>query len=202
MMPDQRPASALGLREVLKEDWERHGRSLSSPGFHALAVYRLGVWAHHQPWPVRKAAGAAYQILNTFVIRNVYGVEINRKTVIGRRLRIGHHQSVIFGYAAVIGDDCLVRQGLTLGQSNHEQRRNDQPRVGNNVQFGAGATVVGPVRIGDGARIGPNAVVMTNVPAGATAFAAPARILRPPAAADEPDSADDGRTSEPSTKDA
>ena len=93
---------------------------------------------------------------------------------------IGHHQGVILGTSAVIGDDCLVRQNVTLGQSNDEHRENDMPVVGNNVHLGAGATVIGPVRIGDGARIGPGAIVSRNVPAGATVFAPPARTIAPP----------------------
>ena len=129
---------------------------------------------------MRKLAGAVYRFLNTMLIRNVYGVEISRTTVIGRRLRIPHHQGVILGYDTVIGDDCLVRQGVTLGQSNDEGRQHDQPVVGDRVEFGAGATVVGPVRIGDDARIGPGAIVTRHVPASATAFASPARILRAP----------------------
>lgn len=169
----------MGLRQLIREDWETHGRSLLMPGLHALVVHRFGVWAHQQVWPVRKAAGLVYHALNTLIVRNVYGVEISRSTVIGRRLRIGHHQGVVLGYSAILGDDCLVRQGLTLGQSNDEGRADDQPRVGDGVHFGAGAIVVGPVRIGNGARIGPGAVVTTHVPAGATAFAAPARLIRP-----------------------
>lgn len=168
------------LRELVREDWETHSRSLLMPGLHALVVHRLGVWGHQQPWPVRKVVKLVYGVINFLVVRNLYGVEISRSTIIGRRLRIGHHQGVVLGSSASLGDDCLVRQGLTLGQANDAGRPDDQPRVGNGVQFGAGATVVGPVRIGDGARIGPGAVVTTHVPAGAIAFAPPARVLRPP----------------------
>lgn len=175
-------AATPGLRALMREDWERHDRSLLMPGLHALWVHRIGVWAGQQPWPVRTVVGAVHGIVNKVLIRNLYGVEVSRTTVIGRRLRIGHHQGVVLGNAAVIGDDCLVRQGLTLGQSNDQGRVNDQPVVGDRVEFGAGAVVVGPVRIGDDARIGPGAVVTRSIPAGATAFAPPARILR---AADE-----------------
>ena len=174
------PLGTPGLRALLREDWERHDRSFLMPGLHALWVHRIGVWAGRQPTPVRLVVSALYGVVNKVLIRNVYGVEISRSTVIGRRLRIGHHQGVVLGYAAVIGDDCLVRQGLTLGQSNDEGRRNDQPVVGDRVEFGAGATVVGPVKIGDDARIGPGAVVTRGVPPSATAFAPPARILRAP----------------------
>lgn len=173
--------SPLGLRELIKEDWVRHSRNPLLPGLHALVLHRIAVWAAHQPQPLRGVVTAVYAALNQALVRNVYGIEISRTTVIGRRLRIGHHQGVILGFSAVIGDDCLVRQNVTLGQSNDEGRLDDQPRIGNGVQFGAGATVVGRVKIGDGARIGPGAVVTRNVPAGATAFAAPARVLKPAA---------------------
>ena len=170
--------SPLTLGQLIREDWETHGRALSSPGLHALVLHRVGVWAIRRPALIRLPVRAVYAALNKMLIRNVYGVEIAWSTVIGRRLRIGHHQGVILGYDTVIGDDCLVRQNLTLGQSNDEGRKQDQPVVGDRVEFGAGATVIGPVRIGDGARIGPGAVITTNVPAGATAFATPARVLK------------------------
>lgn len=171
--------SPLSLRDILREDWERHSRSLAMPGLQALALHRVAVWGARQPLLVRFFVRAVTGSLNLLVIRNVYGIEIARTTVIGRRLRIGHHQGVVLGGHSVIGDDCLVRQNVTLGQSNDEGRGDDQPRVGNGVQFGAGATVIGPVRIGNGARIGPGAIVTTHVPAGTTAFAAPARLLKP-----------------------
>lgn len=166
-----------GLLDLMREDVRSHYGSWVMPGLHALLVHRVGVWAAQQPLHVRVPVGILYKVLNTLV-RNVYGVEIARSTVIGRRLRIGHHQGVVLGFSTVIGDDCLIRQGVTLGKATDDARTDDQPTVGNGVHFGAGATVVGPVRIGDGARIGPGAVVTTHVPAGATAFAPPARILR------------------------
>jgi serine O-acetyltransferase len=170
--------SPLTLAELLREDWETHGRSFAMPGLHALVLHRLAVWGSRQPPPARILVRAVVGVLNLLLIRNVYGVEISRTTVIGRRVRIGHHQGLVLGTYAVLGDDCLLRQNVTLGQSNDAGSPDDQPRVGNRVEFGAGATVIGPVRIGDGARIGPGAVVTTHVPAGATAFAAPARILK------------------------
>ena len=169
----------LGIGELIKEDWITHDRRTMLPGFHAVAIYRIGVWARQQPWVLRKPVGLFYELINTVLIRGVYGVEIARTTKIGRRLCIGHHQGVILGTSAIIGDDCLVRQNVTLGQSNNEHRENDMPVVGNDVQFGAGATVFGPVHIGDGARIGPGAIISRDVPAGATAFAPPARTIAP-----------------------
>lgn len=181
--PVREDNSPLTLGQLVREDWVTHGRSFLSPGLHALVVHRVGVWSTHRPAVVRYPLWAVYAVVNQVLIRNLYGVDVARSTVIGRRLRIGHHQGVVLGFDAVIGDDCLVRQNLTLGQSNDEGRTNDQPVVGDRVEFGAGATVIGPVRIGDGARIGPGAIVTRNVPAGATAFAAPARLIEPPSPA-------------------
>jgi len=174
------PQPGPGLLALLREDVETHERFLTRPGLHALVVYRIGAWAADQPPWLRYPVGLLYRLVNTLLIRNVYGTEIGRTTVIGRRVKLGHHQGVVLGYSTVIGDDCLIRQGVTLGQSNDEGRGDDQPVVGNGVEFGAGATVIGRVRIGDGARIGPNALVTRNVPAGAVAFAPPARIIAPP----------------------
>jgi serine O-acetyltransferase len=176
--PDLEDHAPLGLRELLREDWETHRRSFLMPGLHALALHRISVWGTRQPRPVRFLVRALAGSLNVILIQNVYGLELFRTTVVGRRVLIAHHQGVILGSSAVIGDDCLIRQNVTLGQSKVEDRSDDQPRVGRGVQFGAGATVVGPVHIGDGARIGPGAVVTTDVPAGATAFA-PRAVIKP-----------------------
>lgn len=172
--------ASIGLWPLLAEDWRTHHRRFMLPGLHAVAVHRLGVWARSQPWPVRKVVGVVYGLLNTVVIRGIYGTELSRTTVIGRRVCIGHHQGVVIGTSVVIGHDCLIRQGVTLGQTADADGPMGQPVVGNGVHFGAGATVIGLVHIGDGARIGPGAIVTTSVPAGATAFAAPARVMRPP----------------------
>jgi serine O-acetyltransferase len=180
---DRADEDPIGLWQLLVEDWRTHHRRFMLPGFHAVAVHRIGVWARGQVWPVRKGVGLLYTAVATLLIRGVYGVELPRTTVVGRRVCIGHHQGVVIGTSVVIGDDCLIRQGLTLGQTADADGPMGQPVVGNGVHFGAGATVIGSVRIGDGARIGPGAIVTTNIPPGATAFAAPARVMRTPSAA-------------------
>lgn len=171
-------SSFEALREQVQEDWRTHRRRAMSPGFHALLVHRVSVWGRSQPRPVRRVVRILSGWVNTALIRNVYGMELYPTTVIGRRVHIGHHMGVVLGKYAVIGDDVLIRQHVTLGRSGH-QGADFQPRIGNGVHLGAGAIVVGGVTIGDGARIGPGAVVMTDIPAGASAFAPPARVLRP-----------------------
>jgi serine O-acetyltransferase len=112
-------------------------------------------------------------------IRNHYGIELPRTTIIGRRLRIGHQAGIVIHPRAEIGDDCLIRQNVTIGAASDE-RTWEAPKLENGVQIGCGAAILGQITIGEGARVGPNAVVMTNIPAGATVCAPPSRIIQLP----------------------
>lgn len=170
----------LSLRQQVREDWQTHNRRALAPGLHALVVHRLGAWARAQPPPTRQAAGLLYKVLNNLLIRNVYGMELHATTVIGRRVRIAHHMGVVLGPGAVVGDDVLIRQNVTLGRSSDEGA--ELPVLGRGVQLGAGAVVLGGVVVGDEARIGPNAVVLSDVPSGATVFAPLSKVLRTPVA--------------------
>lgn len=142
------------------------------PGLHAVWVYRVT----HRMWreeslrlPARLIAQAA---------RAVTGVEIHPGASIGRRLFIDHGMGVVIGETAVLGDDVLLFHGSTLGgTSMHHGKRH--PTLGNGVMVGAGAKVLGPVWVGDGARIGANAVVVKDVPPGAIAVGVPATIRLP-----------------------
>ena len=168
----------LALLTQLHEDWDVNGRSAFRPGFQAVAVYRFGVWQSRLPRVLRLPLGALYRAAFIFV-RNFYGIELYYTTTVGRRLRLGHQSGIVIHYLAEIGDDCSIRQNVTLGAARPPADR-EAPKLGNDVRLGAGAVILGPVTIGDGVRIGPNAVVMTDVPAGAAVFAPPARIMTPP----------------------
>ncbi|WP_432515373.1 serine O-acetyltransferase [Kineococcus sp. SYSU DK001] len=172
-------ASTAPLRTLIKEDFERHSRSLVHPGFHALLVHRIGFWGLGRPAPLRTAVKVAHRLVNRLVIQNLYGTEIADEAVIGRRVAIGHHQAVQIPAFAVIGDDSTLRSGITLGFTNDATRRESVPHIGRDVSIGPGAVLLGAITVGDGASIGPNAVVSTDVPAGAAAFAPPARVLKP-----------------------
>ena len=95
---------------------------------------------------------------------------------IGRRLVIEHSGAIVVHGKTVIGDDCIIRQGVTIGNRRLD-RPMDAPHIGNRVNIGAGAKILGAVRIGDDAEIGANAVVIADVPAGAIAVGVPARIV-------------------------
>ena len=110
------------------------------------------------------------------VARFLTGIEIHPGAAIGRGLFIDHGMGVVIGETAIVGEDVLLYHGVTLGGVDSRSGRR-HPRLGNGVMVGAGAKVLGPVTIGDGARIGAQSVVLSSVPAGRTAVGAPARIV-------------------------
>ena len=172
------PESNGWLLAHWREDLLANRRRLFGAGFHALAVYRLGVWSRHKSglkgWLTRRI----YRIVYTFV-SNFYGVELPKGAVVGRRLWLPHAVGVVVSTRAQIGDDCMIRQNVTIGQFNAGRTRAPEfaPKLGNGVRVGAGAVIVGGVTIGDNASIGPNAVVVTDVPAGGAAYARSAGVL-------------------------
>ena len=169
----------MGLRQLIHEDWVTNWRDWTRPGFRALVMYRLGVWRMGvRPRLLRWPLSVLYRFLHRW-IRNHYGIELHDTATIGRRLLIAHQGAIVIHEGATIGDDCVLRQGVTIGAAgNYSVDR--APCLGDNVSVGAGAMILGGVTIGDGAIIGPNAVVLSDVPPGAIAAAAPARIIQPP----------------------
>ena len=110
------------------------------------------------------------------IARWLTGIEIHPGATIGRRFFIDHGMGVVIGETAEIGDDCTLYHGVTLGGTSWNRGKR-HPTLGRGVVVGAGAKILGPIVIGDGAQIGSNAVVVKPVPAGATAVGIPARIL-------------------------
>jgi serine O-acetyltransferase len=128
-----------------------------------------------QPKLLRAPLSILYQTLFRGV-RNFYGIELPYSARIGRRVVIEHQHGVVVHGNSVIGDDCILRQGVTLG-SRTMDRPSDAPHLGDRVSVGAGAKLLGAISIGDGAQIGANAVVRIDVPAGAVAVGIPARLV-------------------------
>lgn len=128
-----------------------------------------------QPLLLRAPLSVAYRALYRRM-RNVYGIELPYSAHIGRRVVFEHQHGIVVHGNAVIGDDCVVRQGATLGIRSVD-RRDDAPILGRAVEIGAGAKILGRVFVGDRASVGANAVVLDDVPAGALAVGVPARIL-------------------------
>jgi serine O-acetyltransferase len=171
-LPNEKTAKEMGLFELLKEDKAVNQESLLRPGFHALLMYRLGRWATGSP--SRRPFLTLAKVLRV-LIRNFYGIELYWEADIGRRLTIGHQGAMVIHQFCTIGNDCVIRQGVTIGSA--EDFDEDGPILGSNVDIGAGAAIIGKVRIGNNVRIGPNAVVITDVPNDSTVFAPPSRTI-------------------------
>jgi len=158
----------------LREDRVAHYRDTSLPGFRAIAVYRFGVWAKTLPRPIGLPLLLFYEICYRWV-RNHYGIQLYRSAKIGRRVCLANQGNIAIHRDTVIGDDCVIRQNVTIGGVSGA--RNFGPELGRQVEVGAGAVIIGKIRIGDQAKIGPNAVVSQNIPAKATVVAPPVKIL-------------------------
>jgi serine O-acetyltransferase len=140
------------------------------PGLHAIWGHRVShwLWTHGFKWLGR---------FNSHIARWLTGIEIHPGAVVGRRVFIDHGLGVVIGETAEIGDDSTIYQGVTLGGTSLTRGAKRHPTLGRNVVVGAGAKVLGPFTVGDGANIGSNAVVVKAVPEGATAVGIPARIV-------------------------
>lgn len=171
----QSPATLRELIEYVREDYAAHEHDATRPGFRAVAVHRFGNYRMHLKMPWRAGFSVVYRMLFRYV-RNHYGVELPYSAKLGRRVVFEHQGCIVVHGCTVIGDDCIIRQGVTLG-NRHLTAPFDAPVLGNNVNVGAGAKVLGKVHIGAGANIGANSVVLKDVPAGRTAIGIPARLL-------------------------
>jgi serine O-acetyltransferase len=166
----------IALRAQLREDLERHRGEWSRPGFQALAVHRFGTYARTRRGLSGKVARKVHRMLFRLV-RNFYGIELPATTQIGRRLLLGHQHGIVIDEHAVIGDDCVVRHNVTMG-AGARHWTTEAPRLGDRVSISPGVVIIGNVHIGDDVQIGPNALVTTDVPAGAMVFEKPTRVLR------------------------
>jgi serine O-acetyltransferase len=167
---------------LIREDWCRHDRDWTYPGFRALAMYRFGRWQVQLVGSdvatriKRRLSRRVYTSLHRFV-RNVYGIELHNTADLGRRIYIPHQGGIVIARYATIGDDCIIRQNVTVGSTERGVSPEEAPRIGNGVELGAGCVILGRVTLGDGARIGANVVVYSDVPAGASVMVQSARML-------------------------
>ncbi|MDE3020708.1 MAG: serine O-acetyltransferase [Pseudomonadota bacterium] len=164
------------IREDVKAVFERDPAARNTlevlttyPGMHALWLHRIS----HQLWLWRFKWFA--RVLSN-IGRFLTGIEIHPGAVIGRRVFIDHGMGVVIGETAEIGDDSTLYHGVTLGGTSWSKGKR-HPTLGRGVVIGAGAKILGPVTVHDGAKIGSNAVVVKDVPAGATAVGIPARLV-------------------------
>lgn len=166
----------LSLWEQIKEDWIAHGRDWTKPGFQAVAVHRFGVWRMNiQSKFLRAPLSILYRALFRRV-RNTYGIELPYTVQLGRRVIIEHQHGIVIHGNASIGDDCVIRQGVTIG-NRYLDRPFEAPILGRRVNVGAGAKILGNVTLGNDVNIGANSVVLSDIAARQTAVGIPARIL-------------------------
>ena len=139
-------------------------------GLHATLHYRMAHWLHTH--------GMKFfaRLISQFS-KFLTGIEIHPGATIGRRLVIDHGTGIVVGETAVIGDDCLLYQGVTLGGTGKDKGKR-HPTLGNNVLVGSGAKVLGPFKVGDNCRIAAGAVVLREVPPNSTAVGVPAQVVR------------------------
>lgn len=143
---------------------------LTSSGLHAVLAHRVAHKLHEKDHKL--SARMVSQLA-----RHYTGIEIHPGAVIGKGLVIDHGMGVVIGETAEIGDNCTLYQGVTLGGTGKEQGKR-HPTLGDNVMVGAGAKVLGPVLIGNNAKIASNAVVLKEIPSESTAVGIPAKIVR------------------------
>jgi serine O-acetyltransferase len=161
--------------ENIREDWRAHDCNWSRHGFWVLTIYRFGRWRYGvRPRALRMPLSLLYKVLK-FGADSLLGMELPCETAIGRRFVIEHIGGIVISGDASFGDDCVVRNGVTVGLRNRSHR--GSPTIGSRVDIGAGAKLLGPIRIGDDVAIGANAVVLCDVPSHSIAVGVPARIV-------------------------
>ncbi len=164
------------MLDNIRADFQAHGRQWGAQGFWVMLVYRFGRWRYGvRPVVVRKGFSLIYHVLYKLV-QILTGVELPCEVEVGRNFVIDHFGGVIVSGYAKFGDNCRIRNGVVVGLKNV----NDPcaPVIGNNVDIGTGAKLLGPIRIGNNVSIGANAVVLTDVPDDSLAAGVPA-VIRP-----------------------
>ncbi|WP_246174431.1 serine O-acetyltransferase [Bradyrhizobium paxllaeri] len=164
----------IAMFENIRSDFEAHGRTVGAQGFWVMIVYRFGRWRYSvRPALLRKLCSFVYKVLYK-IIQILTGIELPCEAIVGRNFVIDHFGGIIVSGYARFGDNCRIRNGVVVGL-----RRVDQPVapvIGNNVDIGSGAKLLGPITIGDNSLIGANAVVLIDVPPNSIAIGVPATI--------------------------
>ena len=159
----------------IREDWKTYESDITRPGLWVMFVYRFGRWRYGiRPRILRIPFSILYKVLK-IISQMVTGIELPCETKLGRRVRIDHFSGIIISGDAVIGDDVIIRNGVTIGLKYTGKR--GSPIIGNRVDIGAGAKILGKIHVGDDVIIGANAVVVKDIPQNSLAVGVPARII-------------------------
>jgi len=162
--------------ENIKADFNAHSRDWGAQGFWVMVVYRFGRWRYGvRPAILRKLFSGVYKFLYKW-IQITTGVELPCEAVVGRNFVIEHFGGIIVSGYTQFGDNCRIRNGVTIGLRTIDEKI--APTIGNNVDIGAGAKLLGPIKIGDNVLVGANAVVICDVPSNSVAVGIPAVVKR------------------------
>ena len=160
----------------IRADFRAHGRQIGAQGFWALLVYRYGRWRYGiRPGWLRKPFSLLYHVLFKWV-QILTGIELPCEVELGEGFVIDHFGGIIISGYAKFGANCRIRNGVVVGLKNVDEPI--APVIGDNVDIGSGAKVLGAIRIGNNVRIGANAVVLCNVPDDHMAVGVPA-VIKP-----------------------
>jgi serine O-acetyltransferase len=172
------PSRILGN---IRDDLRAHGGRWGAQGFWVMVVYRFGRWRYGvRPALLRKLCSGIYHVLYKLV-QILTGIELPCEVEIGRNFVIDHFGGIVVSGYASFGDDCRIRNGVVIGLARVEEKV--APRIGNRVDIGAGAKLLGPITIGDDVIVGANAVVLCDVPSNSLAVGVPA-VVKPRRLAD------------------
>ncbi|MDO4791048.1 MAG: serine O-acetyltransferase [Buchananella hordeovulneris] len=171
--------SKVPLRTLLREDLDaavgadpaarsRFEVALLYPGVHAIWAHRVAHRWWHRKW------GKFWALALSQFTRRATGIEIHPGASLGRRLFIDHGMGVVIGETTEVGQDVIIFHGVTLGGTSMSRGKR-HPTIGNRVVIGAGAKVLGPITVGDGSRVGANAIVVKPVPPSHSAIGIPAK---------------------------
>jgi serine O-acetyltransferase len=162
--------------ENIRSDFRSHGSDWGAQGFWVMIVYRFGRWRYRvRPLILRKFFSLLYKLLYK-LIQIITGVELPCEATVGRNFVIDHFGGIIVSGYTTFGDNCRIRNGVTIGLRRVDEKL--APKIGNNVDIGAGAKLLGAINIGDDVIVGANAVVLIDVPSNSVAVGVPA-IVKP-----------------------
>jgi len=163
------------MLDNIKQDLKTYNYDISAQGFWVMAVYRFGRWRYTIKTRIlRMPFSFLYKILFKWV-QILTGIELPCEAVVGKNFKIDHFGDIIISGYASFGDNCLIRNGVTVGLKNTDNPA--APKIGNNVDIGSGAKILGPIKIGNNVKIGANAVVIEDIPDNSIAVGIPARIV-------------------------
>lgn len=165
----------MGMLNDIRQDLATYGGDWGAQGFWVMLVYRFGRWRYTIGNPIiRKPFSLLYHVLYKGA-QILTGIELPCEVPVGKGFRIDHFGDIIISGYASFGDNCVIRNGVTVGLKNIEEKA--APAIGSNVSIGAGAKILGRITIGNNVDIGANAVVLQSVPDNSLAVGIPARIL-------------------------